>query len=106
MTLTNMSMLQIWGGTTCYLQIFYDTCNELGILLYYDVMHVKQKHHNPVVLLDSDVKIRCDTRSFLHHVSIILWNTYNEYYVDDEVINNVDEEMYTNLLNHYCSTRK
>lgn len=36
-----MNTLRIWGGGVWQYDAFYDTCDELGVLLYHDAMYAQ-----------------------------------------------------------------
>ena len=53
----NMNTLRIWGGGIFYYNVFYDACDENGILLYHDMMYA-QEGHSPLNTTDQ-VRLAC-----------------------------------------------
>ena len=38
----NMNILRVWGGGVFLPDVFYDTCDQLGVLLYHDLQYAQQ----------------------------------------------------------------
>lgn len=73
-----MNMLRIWGGGMVLPDAFYDACDELGVVLYHDMMFVEEKGHGPIKIETIDKEIRHLVRSLASHPSIAIWNGCNE----------------------------
>ena len=73
----NMNMLRVWGGGVYLPQIWYDTCDKLGILVFHDMMYA-QKGHAPVANAIQEAELRHNVRRLSHHPSIVLWDGCNE----------------------------
>mmetsp|Transcript_19024 Transcript_19024/g.23340 ORF Transcript_19024/g.23340 Transcript_19024/m.23340 type:complete len:156 (-) Transcript_19024:756-1223(-) len=73
----NMNMLRVWGGGIILPDIFYDTCDELGILVYHDMMYA-QSGHSPRVNRVQENELRHTVRRLASHPSIVLWDGCNE----------------------------
>ena len=69
----NMNVLRIWGGGIFLPQVFYDTADELGVMLYHD-MAVRTTTGVPI---DPD-QVRHQIRRLSHHPSIVIWDGCNE----------------------------
>eukprot|EP00934_Nitzschia_sp_Nitz4_P001125 Nitzschia sp. Nitz4//scaffold123_size70294//55400//58169//NITZ4_005933-RA/size70294-augustus-gene-0.65-mRNA-1//-1//CDS//3329534500//1125//frame0 len=74
----NMNMLRIWGGGMILPEAFYRRCDELGVLLYHDMMFVDEAGHRPVKTAIVEQEIRHIVRSLASHTSIVVWNGCNE----------------------------
>jgi hypothetical protein len=74
----NMNMLRVWGGGMIMPRSFYDACDDLGVLLYHDLMFVEEQYHSAEKTNDVEEEIRFTIRTLLSHPSIILWNSCNE----------------------------
>ena len=57
---------------------FYEACDDLGILLYHDMMFVDEAGHRPVRTKVVEAEIRHLVRSLAPHPSIVVWNGCNE----------------------------
>jgi len=73
----NMNTLRVWGGGMFLPNVFYDTCDVLGIMVYHDMMYA-QEGHSPAVTSDQDAELRHQIRRLSHHASIIMWDGCNE----------------------------
>lgn len=81
----NLNTLRIWGGGVSFLfaiwiyltakiflyDVFYDTCDELGILIYHDMMYA-QGGHSPNTTDTQDAEIRHNVRRLSSHPSIVV----------------------------------
>lgn len=73
----NFNTIRVWGGGMYLPQIWYDTCDELGILVFHDMMYA-QKGHAPLKTATQDAELRHQIRRLSHHPSIIIWDGCNE----------------------------
>ena len=73
----------MWGGGTCCTYLFRSAYDTLFTSTCSDLMCANQFNHNPSAVLDQDIEIRCNIRNLLSHVSVVVWNTINECYVED-----------------------
>ena len=75
----NFNMLRIWGGGVVEKDIFYDLCDELGILLWHDFNFACSIYPETEDFLHNvDGEIREIIQRLRNHPSIILWNGNNE----------------------------
>ena len=74
----NMNMMRVWGGGMVLPASFYEACDDLGILLYHDMMFVDEAGHRPVRTKVVEAEIRHLVRSLAPHPSIVVWNGCNE----------------------------
>lgn len=84
-----MNMLRIWGGGVYPADVFYDTCDQLGVLLYHDMMFAGQGHDiaaakqpfnastNATLLAEVSHQIR----RLAHHPAVVLYDGANEVIV-------------------------
>eukprot|EP01126_Amoeba_proteus_P030934 TRINITY_DN3046_c0_g2_i4.p1 TRINITY_DN3046_c0_g2~~TRINITY_DN3046_c0_g2_i4.p1 ORF type:complete len:906 (+),score=164.89 TRINITY_DN3046_c0_g2_i4:153-2870(+) len=73
----NFNLLRVWGGGIFYYNVFYDKCDEYGILLYHDMMFA-QLNHSPSISDLQKTEILYNVRRLSHHPSIIIWDACNE----------------------------
>lgn len=75
----NMNCLRVWGGGIYENRIFYELCDELGILVWQDFMFACSLYPAHQSFLDSvEREARYQMRRLHHHPSIILWCGNNE----------------------------
>ena len=74
----NMNMLRVWGGGMIFPKAFYEACDELGVLLYHDMMFVEEQYHNAMESEVIEKEIRHTVRNLASHPSIVLWSGCNE----------------------------
>ena len=77
------NILRIWGGAVLEREIFYNLCNEAGILVWQEFPLSSSGHDNwPPEDEDSIHRFSCIARSYIerrqHHVSLLLWCGGNE----------------------------
>jgi hypothetical protein len=72
-----MNTLRVWGGGMFLPDIWYDACDELGILVYHDMQYA-QEGHSPVNTVAQDLELRHQIRRLSHHASIVIWDGCNE----------------------------
>jgi hypothetical protein len=77
-----MNMLRVWGGGQVMPESFYKTCDELGIMVYQDMMLVEQSNHGAINTTTMEKEIRHVVRSLAHHPSIAMWSGCNECSVE------------------------
>jgi len=75
----NMNMIRIWGGGQYEPDVFYELCDELGILIWHDFMFACMSYpSNREFLDDVTVEITQQIRRLSHHACIALWCGDNE----------------------------
>jgi beta-mannosidase len=76
------SLLRIWGGGLFLPNAFYDTCDELGVALYHDLMYGTAwfggNSSRPSNTTTQLAEITHQVRRLSPHPSILLWNGGNE----------------------------
>ena len=77
----NQFMIRVWGGGIYEEQVFYDACDELGILVWQDFMFGCGNYPAWPALLESiGREARENVRLLRHHPSIVIWAGNNEDY--------------------------
>ncbi|KAI4721452.1 putative beta-mannosidase [Aureobasidium sp. EXF-10727] len=75
-------MIRIWGGGIWEEDIFYDTCDELGILVWQDFMFGCGNYPAAIKEFRDSVEIECvaQVKRIRHHPSIVIYAGNNEDY--------------------------
>jgi len=75
----NMNMIRVWGGGFYEFDDFYDACDELGLLVWQDMMFACSQYPSTPEFLDIvDAEIRYQVKRLASHPSIALWCGDNE----------------------------
>ncbi|MGF1688849.1 glycoside hydrolase family 2 protein [Photobacterium japonica] len=75
----NMNMIRIWGGGMYEHDIFYELCDELGLLVWQDLMFACALYPStPDFLADVEKEVRDQVRRLADHPSLALWCGDNE----------------------------
>lgn len=72
-----MNTFRVWGGGIYYPDVFYDTADEEGVLLYHDIQFA-QEGHSPNVTATQAAEFRHQVRRLSHHPSLALIDGCNE----------------------------
>lgn len=76
---SNMNMLRVWGGGIYESDVFYDLCDEHGILVWQDFMFACSMYPGDERFLQSVKQEAADQiRRLRHHPSLVLWCGNNE----------------------------
>ncbi|WP_216616518.1 beta-mannosidase [Marinifilum caeruleilacunae] len=79
---SNMNMLRVWGGGYYEDDLFYDLCDEAGILVWQDFMFACAMYPGKREFLDNiKAEARDNIRRLRNHPSIALWCGNNEILV-------------------------
>ncbi|RKL00587.1 Beta-mannosidase B [Fusarium oxysporum] len=77
----NQFMLRVWGGGIYEEDVFYDACDEFGILVWQDFMFACGNYPAwPDLRKSIDREARANIKRLRHHPSIVLWAGNNEDY--------------------------
>ena len=90
----NMNMLRVWGGGIYENDIFYDLCDELGVLVWQDFLFACGLY--PALdWFQASVKAEAEAavRRLRHHPSIALWCGNNEDYQVAESVGAFDASL-------------
>ncbi|KAI5633033.1 beta-mannosidase [Phthorimaea operculella] len=74
-----MNMLRVWGGGVYESDLFYDQCDELGILIWQDFMFACSMYPVDKEFMDSvRTEVEQNVKRLQHHASIAIWAGNNE----------------------------
>lgn len=75
----NMNMIRLWGGGQYEKDVFYDICDELGIMIWHDMMFSCSLYPSDRKFLSEvDGEVRYQVKRLKDHPSIVLWCGNNE----------------------------
>ena len=82
----NMNMLRVWGGGVYEDDVFYDLCDEYGIMIWQDFMFAGGMVPGDEIFFNNvREEVKYQIKRLRHHPSIVLWCGNNEV---DEAWNN------------------
>lgn len=75
----NANMLRVWGGGIFETDAFYDLCDELGVMVWQDMLFACAAYaeEEPMRSL-VEAEVRDNVQRLAHHPSLVLWNGCNE----------------------------
>ncbi|KAF9782269.1 beta-mannosidase [Thelephora terrestris] len=76
----NQNMVRVWGGGIYEPDIFYDICDELGILVWQDFMFACGQYPAYDSFVDT-VRLEAEqnVRRLRHHPSLVIWGSASDY---------------------------
>lgn len=75
----NMNMLRVWGGGRYEAENFYESCDELGLLVWQDFMFSCSLYSStPEFLAEVELEVAENVRRLQHHASLAIWCGDNE----------------------------
>ncbi len=75
----NLNLLRVWGGGLYEKEVFYNTCDELGIMVMQDFMIACSDIPEDMDWMKNAVEeVKYQTRRLRNHPSIVLWTGGNE----------------------------
>ncbi|KAL3459076.1 glycoside hydrolase superfamily [Aspergillus heterothallicus] len=84
----NQNMIRIWGGGVFEPEIFYETCDELGILVWQDFLFACASYPTyPEYLESVEQEARANVKLLRHHPSIVIYAGNNEDYQIQQTYN-------------------
>lgn len=93
----NMNMLRVWGGGMYESNLFYESADELGILIWQDFMFACNMYPTSDSFLESVAnEVSQNVKRLKHHASIALWagNNENEIAIYGNWYGTGDKEIY------------
>ena len=109
----NMNMLRVWGGGIFEHDIFYNLCDQKGIMLWHDFLFACCAYPATKEFLKNvTAEVQHQIRRLKHHTSIVLWCGNNEN--EDVCGNNEDvatlwgknKKHIKQLAQDYCTLQK
>ncbi|KAI0036030.1 glycoside hydrolase family 2 protein [Vararia minispora EC-137] len=86
----NQNMVRVWGGGIYENDVFYDICDELGILVWQDFMFgCGQYPAYDALLKNVEVEAEQAVKRLRHHPSIVIFAGNNEDYMFSEMNGNI-----------------
>ncbi|MCL5029643.1 MAG: hypothetical protein M1480_11590 [Bacteroidetes bacterium] len=75
----NMNVIRVWGGGSYERNIFYDICDELGLIVWQDFMFACASYpENEEFLNNVKTEVEQNVKRLQHHPSIAIWCGNNE----------------------------
>ena len=77
----NMNIIRVWGGGTYPPDVFYDACDEHGVLLYHDLQFARGNFPQPLspeATASVLAEVAHQARRLSPHPSLILYDSNNE----------------------------
>ncbi|GCE22955.1 beta-mannosidase [Dictyobacter kobayashii] len=103
----NIAMLRVWGGGIYEEDVFYETCDELGILVWQDFMFACGMYPALQWFQDSvRAEVEAAVRRLHTHPSIALWCGNNEDYMHSWPMGHYDAEFEGELTSITFSGRQ
>ncbi|MEP1035083.1 hypothetical protein [Ekhidna sp.] len=76
---TGMNMLRVWGGGIYEDDLFYDLCDENGILVWQDFMFAGSMYPgDSIFVMNVEEEVVDNVKRLRNHTSIVHWNGNNE----------------------------
>lgn len=106
----NFNILRVWGGGIYEDRIFYELCDELGIMVWQDFMFACAFYPDDEsdFLKNTEIEIQETIKSLRNHASIVLWCGNNEihwnyYYLKDKFPEFFGSSLYDRIIPDLCS---
>ncbi|KAL3474146.1 glycoside hydrolase superfamily [Aspergillus californicus] len=84
----NQNMIRIWGGGIFEPEVFYEACDELGIMVWQDFLFACASYPTyPSYLESVEQEARANVQLLRHHPSIVIYAGNNEDYQIQQTYN-------------------
>ncbi len=89
--IANMNMMRVWGGGIYEHDIFYELCDQFGLLVWQDFMFACSPYpeDDPAFVKNVREEVRQQVRRLRHHACLALWCGNNEC----QVIHDLDGQL-------------
>lgn len=75
----NMNMIRVWGGGQYETEFFYELCDELGLMVWQDMMFAGAQYPaSEIFLTNVDEELQYQIKRLKSHASIAIWCGDNE----------------------------
>jgi beta-mannosidase len=103
----NMVMIRVWGGGIYEDKVFYETCDELGLLVWQDFMFACGMYPAHAEFLESlESEAVYNLKRLRHHPSLVLWCGNNEDYAIAESLSCYDPSFQGDFINSAFPARE
>jgi beta-mannosidase len=91
----NMNMLRVWGGGIYEQDVFYDLCDELGLVIWQDFMYACAAYpaNEPEFVANAKIEAEENVRRLRHHACIGFYCGNNEVEMCGMVKDDIPERM-------------
>jgi len=97
----NMNMLRCWGGAGCHKDVFYDLCDEMGLLVWQEFPLACNNYPDKQSYLDVlEKEAIAIVQNLRSHPSLAMWCGGNELFNSWSGMN--DQSLALRLLNKIC----
>ncbi|BDZ42305.1 beta-mannosidase [Paraoerskovia sediminicola] len=78
----NIDLLRVWGGGIYESEDFYDTCDELGVMVWQDFLFACAAYpEEEPILSEVEAEARENVARLMPHASLVIWNGNNENFM-------------------------
>ena len=74
----NVDLVRVWGGGTYESDGFYESCDELGLMVWQDFCFACAAYPEELLVAEVEAEARDNVTRLMAHPSLVLWNGNNE----------------------------